>query len=73
MASLMKTDSRRFMRICFLLVMLLSMHTAYLVFQSIDREGTGGITFGDFMEFLSVISKGSAEEKILWSLPLLQY
>ena len=40
---------------------------AHLVFQSIDREGTGGITFGDFMEFLSVISKGSTEEKILWS------
>jgi Ca2+-binding EF-hand superfamily protein len=40
---------------------------AHLVFQSIDREDTGGITFGDFMEFLSVISKGSTEEKILWS------
>merc|ERR1711892_75110 len=40
---------------------------AHLVFHSIDREDTGGITFGDFMEFLSVISKGSAEEKILWS------
>ena len=40
---------------------------AHLVFQSIDREDTGGITFGDFMEFLSVICKGSEEEKILWS------
>ena len=40
---------------------------AHLVFHSIDREDTGGITFGDFMEFLSVISKGSTEEKILWS------
>ena len=40
---------------------------AHLVFHSIDRENTGGITFGDFMEFLSVISKGSTEEKILWS------
>ena len=40
---------------------------AHLVFHSIDTEDTGGITFGDFMEFLSVISKGSAEEKILWS------
>ena len=40
---------------------------AHLVFHCIDREDTGGITFGDFMEFLSVISKGSEEEKILWS------
>ena len=40
---------------------------AHLVFHSMDREDTGGITFGDFMEFLSVISKGSADEKILWS------
>ena len=40
---------------------------AHLVFHSIDKEDTGGITFGDFMEFLSAISKGSVEEKILWS------
>ena len=40
---------------------------AHLVFQSIDREDTGWITFGDFMEFLSVICKGSEEEKILGS------
>lgn len=31
------------------------------------REQTGGITFGDFMEFLSVISKGSAHDKLLWA------
>ena len=31
------------------------------------REGTGGITFGDFMEFLSVISKGSTRDKLLWA------
>ena len=31
------------------------------------RERTGGITFGDFMEFLSVISKGSTEDKLLWA------
>ena len=40
---------------------------AHLVFQSIDKEDSGGITFGDFMEFLSIMSKGSAEEKILYS------
>eukprot|EP00092_Neocalanus_flemingeri_P002298 GFUD01002453.1.p1 GENE.GFUD01002453.1~~GFUD01002453.1.p1 ORF type:complete len:235 (+),score=54.74 GFUD01002453.1:42-746(+) len=40
---------------------------AHLVFNSIDREQTGGITFGDFMDFLSVLTKGSEEEKILWS------
>ncbi len=31
------------------------------------RERTGGITFGDFMEFLSVITKGSTEDKLLWA------
>ena len=40
---------------------------AHLVFNSIDRDQTGGITFGDFMDFLSVLTKGSEEEKILWS------
>ena len=40
---------------------------AHLVFCAIDMEKTGGITFGDFMDFLSIISKGSAMEKILWS------
>ena len=33
----------------------------------VDRDNTGGITFGDFMDFLSSLSKGSEEEKILWS------
>ena len=32
-------------------------HYAHLVFTTIDREKTGGITFGDFMEFLSIITK----------------
>ena len=31
------------------------------------REKTGGITFGDFMEFLSVITKGSNQDKLLWA------
>ena len=31
------------------------------------REKTGGITFGDFMEFLSVITKGSAHDKLIWA------
>jgi hypothetical protein len=31
------------------------------------RDRTGGITFGDFMEFLSVITKGSTEDKLLWA------
>ena len=30
-------------------------------------QNTGGITFGDFMDFLSVISKGTTQEKIIWS------
>merc|ERR1712029_408482 len=44
---------------------------AHLVFKCIDKEDTGGITFGDFMEFLSVMSKGSTQEKILWSFDFL--
>ena len=40
---------------------------AHLVFISIDRDRTGGITFGDFMEFLSVITRGSTLDKIEWS------
>lgn len=40
---------------------------ASLVFKCIDKEDTGGITFGDFMEFLSIMSKGTTQEKILWS------
>lgn len=33
----------------------------------IFRENTGGITFGDFMNFLSTLSKGTLQEKIYWS------
>ena len=40
---------------------------AQIVFRAVDKERTGGITFGDFMEFLSIISKGTHREKILWS------
>ena len=40
---------------------------AHLVFNSIDCEQTGGITFGDFMDFLSTLTKGSEQENILWS------
>ena len=35
--------------------------------MSIFREKTGGITFGDFMEFLSVISKGTTHDKLSWA------
>jgi len=40
---------------------------AHLVFNCIDRERTGGITFGDFMEFLCLVTKGTDREKILWT------
>ena len=40
---------------------------AGLVFKSIDRNHTGAVTFGNFMDFLSMLTKGSVEEKILWS------
>ena len=33
----------------------------------IVRDRTGGITFGDFMEFLSVITKGTTEDKLQWA------
>merc|ERR1719510_2465891 len=42
-------------------------HYAHLVFSAIDRDKTGGITFVDFMEFLSVISKGTVRDKLLWT------
>jgi len=42
-------------------------HYAHLVFAAIDRDKTGGITFGDFMEFLSVISKGTIRDKLMWT------
>ena len=40
---------------------------AHLVFISIDRERTGGITFGDFMQFLSLLTRGSTLDKFGWS------
>ena len=40
---------------------------AHLVFIAIDRNKTGGITFGDFMEFLSLLTRGSTLDRILWS------
>ena len=40
---------------------------AGLVFKSIDQNQTGAVTFGDFMDFLSMLTKGSVEEKMLWS------
>ena len=40
---------------------------AGLVFKSIDQNKTGTVTFGEFLEFLSVLSKGSVEEKMMWS------
>jgi len=40
---------------------------AHLVFTNIDRENTGTITFGDFMDFLSVLTNGSTYDKLQWS------
>ena len=40
---------------------------AGLVFRSIDQNKTGTVTFGQFLDFLSLLSKGSVEEKILWT------
>lgn len=41
--------------------------TENILLYIVDRDNSGGITFGDFMDFLSSLSKGSEEEKILWS------
>ena len=41
--------------------------TGNILIYFVDRDNSGGITFGDFMDFLSSLSKGSEEEKILWS------
>ena len=40
---------------------------AHLVFISIDKDDCGIITFGDFIDFLSKMSKGSLEDKIHWT------
>ena len=40
---------------------------AHLVFISIDKDDCGSITFGDFIDFLSKMSKGSLEDKIHWT------
>ena len=40
---------------------------AQFIFQSIYHEHENRMTFGDFMDFLSLVSKGSLEVKIAWS------
>ncbi len=45
----------------------LSLSSSILSSVLLRRERTGGITFGDFMEFLSIICKGSEEDKLLWT------
>ena len=42
-------------------------HTFFCLIHLHFRENTGGITFGDFMNFLSTLSKGTLQEKIYWS------
>ena len=56
------------------LTVLTYLHTVAVLFKMIQkilyfyfREKTGGITFGDFMEFLSVITKGTSQDKLLWA------
>ena len=40
---------------------------AQFIFKAIYREHENKMTFGDFMDFLSLVSKGSLEEKMAWS------
>ena len=42
---------------------LFNKNSGYLIYS----DKTGGITFGDFMEFLSVITKGTVRDKLLWT------
>ena len=42
-------------------------YTFFWLIHLRSRENTGGITFGDFMNFLSTLSKGTLQEKIYWS------
>jgi Kv channel-interacting protein len=40
---------------------------AHYVFSTLDREKCGTITFGDFMLGLSVLVKGSLQERLRWA------
>ena len=40
---------------------------AQFIFKAIYRKHENKMTFGDFMDFLSLVSKGSLEEKMAWS------
>lgn len=39
---------------------------AHYVFGTMDHDGTGQITFGDFITGLSVLLKGSLAERVTW-------
>ncbi|CAB3386511.1 Hypothetical predicted protein [Cloeon dipterum] len=43
---------------------------AHYVFSTLDREKCGTITFGDFMLGLSVLVKGSLQERLRWAFSL---
>ena len=54
-----KSSTQRNSKVFYALILIIQ--------NSNSRDNTGGITFGDFMEFLSVLSKGSTQDKIFWS------
>lgn len=39
---------------------------AHYVFGTMDHDGSGTITFGDFIMGLSVLLKGTLQERINW-------
>ena len=39
---------------------------AHYVFGTMDVDGSGHITFGDFIMSLSVLLKGTLEERVNW-------
>jgi len=44
-----------------------SSHYAHYVFAALDREQSGTITFRDFMLGLSIVMKGTLQERLRWT------
>ncbi|XP_069678957.1 Kv channel-interacting protein 4-like [Periplaneta americana] len=47
-----------------------SSHYAHYVFAALDREHSGTITFRDFMLGLSIVMKGTLQERLRWAFSL---
>ncbi|XP_021922808.1 Kv channel-interacting protein 4-like isoform X2 [Zootermopsis nevadensis] len=47
-----------------------SSHYAHYVFAALDQEQSGTITFRDFMLGLSIVMKGTLQERLRWAFSL---